>query len=59
MRVAWDIEQSIIESRYAEVVKTDDKRFQELAAEIIQETAVHRRLVEKKIAELQATGAGG
>lgn len=56
MRVAWDIEQSIIESRYAEVVKTDDKRFQELAAEIIQETAVHRRLVGKKIIELQAKG---
>jgi len=57
MHVAWDIEQAFIETRYAEVVKTDDKRFQDLTAEIIQETAVHRRMVGKKITEMQASGA--
>lgn len=56
MRVALDIEQALIEARYAEVVKTDDRHFRELAGEIVRETAVHRRLVEKMIAERQAAG---
>jgi hypothetical protein len=55
MRVALDIEQALIEARYAEVVKTDDRRFQDLANEIVRETAVHRRLVEKKLVERQAS----
>ena len=56
MRIALDIEQALIEARYAEVVKTDDRHFQDLANEIVRETAVHRRLVDKKIAQLQAKG---
>ena len=56
MRIALDIEQALIEARYAEVVKTDDRHFQDLANEIIRDTAIHRRLVEKKITQLQAKG---
>ena len=56
MRIALDIEQALIEARYAEVVKTEDRRFQELANDIVRETAVHRRMVEKKIMERQAAG---
>jgi len=56
MHIALDIEQALIEARYAEVVKTDNRRFQELASDIVRETAVHRRLVEKKITQLQAKG---
>ncbi len=56
MRIALDIEQALIEARYAEVVKTDDRRFQELANDIVRETAVHRRMVEKQIMERQAAG---
>ncbi len=56
MRIALDIEQALIEARYAEVVKTDDRHFQDLANEIVRETAIHRRLVEKKITQLTAKG---
>lgn len=58
MHVALDIEQAFIEARFAEVVKTDDRHFQDLANEIVRETAVHRRLVEKKIAEQHSAGIG-
>ena len=56
MRIALDIEQAFIEARFAEIVKTDDRSFQDLANGIVRETAAHRRLVEKKIIQLQAKG---
>jgi rubrerythrin len=56
LHIARDIEQALIEYRFTEVVQTDDKRFRALADEIVRETAIHRRLVEKKIIQLQAKG---
>lgn len=56
LHLARDIEQALIEARFTEVVQTEDRNFRVLAGEIVRDTAVHRRLVEKKIAELQAKG---
>jgi len=56
LRLALDIEQALIEARFTEIVQTEDKGFQYLADDIVQETTVHRRLVENKIAQLQAKG---
>jgi len=56
LHLARDIEQALIEARFTEVVQTDDKRFRDLAGEIVRDTAVHRRMVENKIAERHARG---
>jgi hypothetical protein len=56
LHIARDIEQALIEARFTEVVQTEDRSFRALADEIVRDTAIHRRLVEKKIAERQASG---
>jgi len=56
LHIARDLEQALIEARFTEVVQTEDKSFRALADEIVRETAIHRRLVEKKIIQLQAKG---
>jgi rubrerythrin len=56
LHLARDIEQALIEARFTEVVQTDDKSFRALADEIVRDTAIHRRLVEKKITQLTAKG---
>jgi hypothetical protein len=56
LHLALDIEQALIEARFTEIVQTEDRGYQYLAEEIVQETAVHRRLVENKIAQLHAKG---
>ena len=56
LRLALDIEQAVIEARFTDIVRTEDRGFQYLADEIVKDTAVHRRQVEKKIAERQAAG---
>jgi hypothetical protein len=58
LHLALDIEQAIIEARFTEIVQTEDKSFRALADEIMQVTAIHRRLVEKKITERQASSIG-
>jgi hypothetical protein len=56
LNIARDIEQALIEARFTEVVQSEDKSFRALAAEIVRDTAIHRRLVEKKITQLAAKG---
>ncbi len=56
LRLALDIEQAVIEAKFTEIVQTEDAGFRYLADEIVRDTAAHRRLVEKKIAERQAAG---
>lgn len=57
LRLALDIEQAVIEARFTEIVQTEDKGYRALAGEIVQDTVAHRLLVERKIAENQATGS--
>ena len=47
--ICRDIENSILEFRYAEVVKTDDLEFNTLVSRIVSETTRHRALIFKKI----------
>ncbi len=54
LRLALDIEHAMIEAKFTEIVQTEDNGYHCLANEIVQDTVVHRRLVENKIAERQA-----
>ncbi len=56
LRLALEIEHAFIEAKFTEIVQTEDKGYRYLADEIVQDTSVHRRLVENKIAERQAAG---
>jgi len=47
--IARDIEQSFIEFRYSEIVKTDDVEYNTLVENIVKETAQHKIKIERKI----------
>jgi len=49
--IARDIENSIIEGKYAEVVKTNDLEYQTLMKEVMSDTYKHRKLIDQKIEE--------
>ncbi|MBN2438158.1 MAG: hypothetical protein JXL20_06100 [Deltaproteobacteria bacterium] len=51
--IARDIEQSILESHYAEIVKTADIEYQTLMKGILSDTYVHKRVIQKKIEEIK------
>lgn len=44
--IARDIEQSLLENRYGEIVKTDDIEFKTLIREIVSETEEHKAILE-------------
>ena len=44
--IARDIEQSLLENRYGEIVKTDDIEFKTLIGEIVSETEEHNTILE-------------
>ncbi len=47
--IARDIEQSIIEFRYAEVVKTNDVQYNTLVEKIVSDTVSHKTRIDEKI----------
>jgi hypothetical protein len=47
--MARDIEQSILESHYAEIVKTADLEYRTLMKDILSETYEHRKMIQEKI----------
>jgi hypothetical protein len=49
--LARDIEQSILESHYGEIVKTDDVEYMTLMKNILSQTYDHRMMIQKKIDE--------
>ena len=51
--LARDIEQSILESRYAEIVKTNDVEYQSLIKKIVSQTSDHKMMLQKKIDDLK------
>jgi hypothetical protein len=53
LHICRDIENSILDSRYVEVVKSDDVEFNTLVSQIVSETAEHRNLIFKKIDDLK------
>jgi len=54
--VARDIEASVIEKSYAEIVRTNDVGYQALVNEIVQDTTKHKNSIEQRIQELKAGG---
>lgn len=48
---ARDLEQSIIESKYGEVIKTDDIEFRSLMSEVVSDTRSHLDQLTRKIKE--------
>ena len=48
-----DIEQSILESHYAEIVKTADIEYQTLMKGILSDTYVHKKIIQEKIDDLK------
>jgi hypothetical protein len=56
--ISRDIEQSILESRYGEIVKSSDVEFQSLMKEIESETLAHREFLNDKIKEGQTFTEG-
>jgi len=51
--MARDIEQSVLESHYAEIVKTADIEYQTLMKGILSDTYVHKKTIQKKIDDLK------
>jgi hypothetical protein len=47
--IARDLEQSILESSYSDVIKTSDTEFQTLTKEVFSDTVGHRERLDKKI----------
>ena len=48
---ARDLDQSIIESKYGEVIKTDDIEFRSLMSEVVSDTRSHLDRLNRKIKE--------
>lgn len=51
--LARDIEQSILESKYSEFLKTDDREYNELVKLIVKETVEHKKKIEGEIGRLK------
>jgi hypothetical protein len=51
--IARDIERALIESKYAEIIKSGDVEFNDLIKEIVEDTERHKGLLDNKIARLQ------
>jgi len=56
MVVARDIEASVMEKNYGEIVRTTDLEYLNLVNEITQETTDHRNVIEQRIQALKAGG---
>ena len=51
--IALNIEQSLIEARYSEIVKTKDLEYRKLVEEVVNQTAEHKGLIENAIAKIK------
>lgn len=51
--LARDIEQSILESKYSEFLKTNDIEYNELVKLIIRETVGHKKMIDDRISNLK------
>lgn len=51
--IARDIENSVLESRYGEIVNTNDLEYKTLMKTILSQTAEHKKIIEEKIKEIK------
>ena len=54
--LARDFEQSVLESYYAEIVKTTDVEYQTLMKNILTQTQEHKKVIQKAIDDLRTKG---
>ena len=54
--ISRDTEQSILESKYTEILKTKEAEYQKLISEVASQTAIHKTLLLKKIDEVVDSG---
>ena len=54
--LARDIENSLLENKISEIVKTDDVEYQSLAKSIVSETDNHKGVIQEKIRQLEKSG---
>jgi len=54
--LARDFEQSVLESHYAEIVKTTDAEYQTLMKNILSQTQEHKKAIQKAIDDLKIKG---
>lgn len=54
LTIAMDIEKSVLESQYSEIVKTQDVEYQNLMANILKETHDHHQLIQQKLHEVRS-----
>ena len=50
LAIAYDLEQSILESKYAEIFKTADVEYQNLLRKILDDTGAHKKIIQVKMA---------
>lgn len=53
LMIARDIEQSILESHYSEIVKTADLEYQTLMNAILSQTFEHKKIIQEKIQKIK------
>ena len=58
MIVARDIEASVMEKSYREIVRTTDLEYLNLVKEIVEDTSRHKSAIEKRCEEISAQGKG-
>jgi hypothetical protein len=51
--MARDIENSVIEKNYAEIVRTDDLEYLTLLKEVVEDTGTHKHEIEERIREIK------
>lgn len=54
--IARDMEQSLLEARYMDIVKTNDAEYHTLMRAVVAETYEHRKTIEKKMADMGRPG---
>jgi len=52
--IARDIEQSILEAKFAEIVKGNDLEYSNLVREIVSDTLAHREMLNQKIRKIKS-----
>jgi hypothetical protein len=52
--LARDIEQSILEAKYTEIVKTEDAEYSNLVNSIVHDTVAHRKMITERISQTKS-----
>jgi hypothetical protein len=54
LALARDLEQSILEAKYTEIVKTEDVEYTNLVSSIVEDTVAHRKMITDRINQMKS-----